>query len=518
MLSDSAIFAEQPLSRLLLIAADNAWTEALCRQLAGAARGADIELRQVARAEDFDAAVAVSPAPTFDAVLYAAADALLPLPTVARRMDAAGATAPLIVLTTTPADVAQTLQAGACAVIEARDGESLLPAIAHEIHAARQRAEHRAVLEQLRASEARFHGLASHLPGMLFHLRYDDATGYRFLYVSEGCQKLFGIAAQEALQAANRLFDAFDAEEKKSLQHALQDSAASGTLLNWEGRTRGRARYKWINLRSLPQRLADGAVEWHGIATNISNSKESEAQLKKSRQQLAELSNHLEVVKEEERERISRDIHDELGSLLVRIKIEVALLAGKLPETAAALRDKAASIESLLDQALATASRVARELRPGILKEFGLAAAIECQAEDFGQRTGIACHVQCDDEVPEPLPEPSPESSLALFRIAQEALTNIAKHAQASRVFLRLHRAAGHIVLEIRDNGRGVSEADMQKPKSFGLRGIRERVASLGGDLSIVAAEQGGTHLIARVPENADATPPTPQEAQRTLF
>lgn len=514
MLSDHAIFAEQPLSRLLLIAADSAWTDALRRQLAGDARGADIELRHVAHAEDFDVAVAVSPAPTFDAVLYAATDAPLPLPAVARRMAAAGATAPLLVLAAAPGDAAQAMQAGACAVIDARAGENLLPAIAHEIHAARQRAAHRAALAELAASEARFHGLASHLPGMLFHLRYDDATGYRFLYASEGCQKLFGIAAQEALQSANRLFDAFDAEEKKSLQHALQDSAAGGTLLNWEGRTRGRARYKWINLRSLPQRLADGAVEWHGIATNISNSKESEAQLKKSRQQLAELSNHLEVVKEEERERISRDIHDELGSLLVRIKIEVSLLAGKLPETAAALRDKAASIESLLDQALATASRVARELRPGILKEFGLAAALECQAEDFGQRTGIACHVQCDDEVPEPLPA----TSLALFRIAQEALTNIAKHARASRVFLRLYRLPGHIALEIRDNGRGIAEADMQKPKSFGLRGIRERVASLGGDFSIVAAEQGGTHLSLRVPDSADAAPPTPQEAQRALF
>ena len=512
MLSDPAIFVEQPLSRLLLIAADNPWADALRRQLAGDARGADIELRHVARAEDFDAAV--SPAPTLDAVLYAATDALLPLPAVARRMDAAGATAPLIVLTTAPADVTQTLQAGACAVIEARDGESLLPAIAHEIHAARQRAEHRAALEKLRASEARFHGLASHLPGMLFHLRYDDVAGYRFLYASEGCQKLFGIAPAEALQTANRLFDAFDVEEKKSLQRALQESANSGRLLNWEGRTRGRARYKWINLRSTPQRLVDGAIEWHGIATNISNSKESEAQLKQSRQQLAELSSHLEAVKEEERERISRDIHDDLGSLLVRLKIEVALLAGKLPPAADGLREKATSIETLLDQALATASRVARELRPGILKEFGLAAAIECQAEDFSQRTGIACHVQCDEE----LTEPAPAIALALFRITQEALTNIAKHAHASRVFLRLHREHGNIALEIQDNGRGIAEVDMQKPKSFGLRGIHERVTSLGGQFAVAAAEQGGTRIALRVPEQPEAESLTQEEVQRTLF
>jgi two-component system sensor histidine kinase UhpB len=116
--------------------------------------------------------------------------------------------------------------------------------------------------------------------------------------------------------------------------------------------------------------------------------------LRGSRQQLAELSSHLEAAKEEERERISRDIHDELGSILVFLKIEAAQLAAKLPADAGKLRDKAHSIENLLNQAMSTASRVARELRPGILKEFGLPAAIECQAEDFTQRFAfpVACN------------------------------------------------------------------------------------------------------------------------------
>jgi signal transduction histidine kinase len=236
--------------------------------------------------------------------------------------------------------------------------------------------------------------------------------------------------------------------------------------------------------------------------------------LRGSRQQLAELSTHLEAAKEEERERISRDIHDELGSILVFLKIEAAHLASKLPEGADRLREKAHSIESLLDQAMSTASRVARELRPGILKEFGLPAAIECQAEDFSQRFGIPCRVQCDEEAI----EPEPDTSLALFRIAQEALTNIAKHAHASLVVMRLRRERGNILLEIRDNGRGISDADMQKPKSFGLRGIRERVLSLAGEFSIGPAEHGGTHIILRVPERAGVEPPSEEELQRNLF
>jgi two-component system sensor histidine kinase UhpB len=255
-------------------------------------------------------------------------------------------------------------------------------------------------------------------------------------------------------------------------------------------------------------------VEWRGIATNITESKENEAELRGSRQQLAELSSHLEAAKEEERERISRDIHDELGSILVFLKIEAAQLAAKLPADAGKLRDKAHSIENLLNQAMSTASRVARELRPGILKEFGLPAAIECQAEDFTQRFAIPCRVQCDEDGI----EPEPDTSLALFRIAQEALTNVAKHAHASLVVMRLSRESGNILLEIRDNGRGISQLDMQKPRSFGLRGIRERVSSLGGEFTIGAAEHGGTHLMLRVPESRASEPPTEEELQRKLF
>ncbi|MFN6961581.1 MAG: sensor histidine kinase, partial [Rhodocyclaceae bacterium] len=169
------------------------------------------------------------------------------------------------------------------------------------------------------------------------------------------------------------------------------------------------------------------------------------------------------------------------------------LLASKLP---AELADKARSIEKLLDQAMSTASRVARQLRPGIRKECGLAAAIECQAEDFAHSTGITCRAQCDEGI-----EADGETSLALFRIAQEALTNIAKHAHASLVVVRLRRENGNIVLEIRDNGRGINECDLDKPKSFGLRGIRERVQSLDGSFHIASAEQGGTLLILKVPE-----------------
>jgi PAS domain S-box-containing protein len=367
-------------------------------------------------------------------------------------------------------------------------------------------------------SDARFRGLAASLPGMVFHLQRTAEGNYRFRYVNEGCQRLFGLKQHELLASARKFFDAFETEDRRALEAALAVSASSGAPLDWAGRLRGR-RGKWVDLRSTPLRGdEDGAdvTNWQGIATNITAVKETEAALRASREQLAELSFHLEAAREQERERIARDIHDELGSLLVRLKIEAALLATKLPTEPPALREKARSIEGLLDQAMGAASRVARELRPGILKEFGLPAAIESLAEDFSQHFGITCRVQCDDDL-----EPDPDTSLALFRIIQETLTNVAKHAHASLVVVRLRRERGSIALELRDNGRGISEADMAKRKSFGLRGIRERVHSLAGEFVIAAGEHGGTHIRLRVPEKRGVEPAAGEETediQRRLF
>ena len=502
--------SRQPLHLLVAAAAD-----AAVARLQAAFAEADklCEFHRIDSADGLRSALADQP---WDAVLYLPGIAALSLPDSLRQIEEMGADLPLILVADPGKEGAMrsAMTAGARDVIDADRLERLIPAVEREVREARHRADHRAALEMLNESQARFDALASNLPGMLFHLRRDAEGGFRFLFVSEGCQKLFGFKQQHLLASASKLFDAFEADKRKSLEQALLESAAKGTLLNWEGHTKGRTRQKWINLRSTPYRLDSGVVEWRGIATNITDSKESEAALRASRQQLAELSTHLEAVKEEERERISRDIHDELGSILVFLKIEAAHLASKLPENADRLREKAHSIEHLLDQAMSTASRVARELRPGILKEFGLPAAIECQAEDFTQRFGIPCRVQCDEDAI----EPEQDTSLALFRIAQEALTNIAKHAHASLVVMRLRRERGNIVLEIRDNGRGISELDMQKPKSFGLRGIRERVLSLAGEFSIGPAEHGGTHIVLRVPETSGIEPPSEEELQRNLF
>ncbi|MBS3934712.1 MAG: PAS domain S-box protein [Sulfuritalea sp.] len=420
---------------------------------------------------------------------------------------------PLIVLAdaTDQRAAMKALRGGAHDIVFLDRLERLPVSVERALRETAQRADHRAALEMLHDSEARFRALATNLPGLVFNLQRDAQGGYRFLYVSEGCVRLLGVSQHELRGAARRFFDTLLATDRRALVEALEESARSGNPLFWEGRLKDGER--WIDMRSLPHRGDAGTVLWTGIATNISGAKNTEAALRESRAQLAALSFHLEAAKEEEREKIARDIHDELGSILVRLKIEAALLASKLP---AELSGKAHSIENLLDQAIGTAGRVARQLRPGILKEFGLAAAIECQADDFAHSTGISCRAQCDEGS-----EPDADTSLALFRIVQEALTNVAKHARATLVVVRLRREPGNIALEIRDNGRGIAERDMEKPKSFGLRGIRERVQGLAGVFHIATAEQGGALLMLKVPERRshEAVPSEPEEAvQQDLF
>lgn len=426
---------------------------------------------------------------------------------------------PFLILTESGEEkaVQRALRQGAHDVFAGLQLERLVPALEREIREARHRSDHRAALEMLRESENRFRALAGNIPGMAFLLAR-DASGDRFLYVSEGGHKLLGLKPHALLTTFGLFVDAIDPEDRACLMTALNDSAERLTVLNWEGRVRARSqqRSKWVSLRSSPLRQPNGDIHWHGVALDVTRSKETETALRKSREQLAELSTYLEAAKEEERERIARDIHDELGSILVALKIEASLLAAKLPAGAEPLKGKARAIETLLDQAMGTASRVARELRPGILKEFGLQAAIECQAQDFAQRTGINCRFRCEDEGIE-LDE---QRALTLFRIVQEALTNVAKHAHASLVVLRLYRDRRHLVLEVRDNGRGISESDISKPRSFGLRGIRERSRSLDGEFLIAASEQGGTHLVLRLPLPHVTVPPSgdDEELQRNLF
>ncbi|HSD39998.1 MAG TPA: ATP-binding protein [Rhodocyclaceae bacterium] len=394
------------------------------------------------------------------------------------------------------AEACKAMQAGAQDCLDYSRIGRLAPVIERERREARMRQERRTALDAMRVNGERFRALAANAPGMLFQMQVTPEGMPQFLYVSEASQMLLGMSAETLLSQDNPLVSVIVPEDRDDFFSALAMSSERHATLNWEGRVMpAGADIKWINLRCSPRELENDTHVWEGVMWNITQSKLAEAELRASREQLAELSNHLQRAKEDERDRIARDIHDVLGGTLVGIKISTSLLAGKMDQGSSQL-ERLRQIEAMLDDAIMTTGRVARELRPGILKEFGLAAAVESHAEDFQHRTGIPCDVLCADHDI----ETSEDAAVALFRTYQEALTNVSKHAGAQHVEVRLMQEGDEIVLEVSDNGRGMKSADLRKPKSFGLRSIRERLDSLGGTMLIHPRNPQGTTVVLRVP------------------
>jgi signal transduction histidine kinase len=402
------------------------------------------------------------------------------------------------------------MRAGAKDYLDKDRLDRLVPAVERELREARIRRERHEAIEAAEDRETRISAIASNIPGMVFQLEHTDDGNLKIDYAGDGAAMLFGVPPAALLEDADLLLQMILPADRDSFLDALARGAERMTTLNWEGRIRvPEGDEKWINVRGSPLQLADGMTRWAGVMLNITHSKEWQAELSASRTQLAELSSYLQRIKEEERERIARDIHDVLGGLLIGIKIEVSLLAGKLTADDK-LSERAKRIGVMLDDAISTSSRVARELRPGILKEFGLAAAIESQAEDFSQRMNMPCRVLCADyDI-----SSSEDTEVAIFRIFQEALTNVAKHARANSVEVRLMQEGDEIVLQVADDGVGITSVAFSKPRSFGLRGMRERVAGLGGTLEIRSGADQGTELVLRVPLGVAQKNPQDEEAR----
>ncbi|MBE0645830.1 MAG: HAMP domain-containing protein [Bacteroidetes bacterium] len=229
----------------------------------------------------------------------------------------------------------------------------------------------------------------------------------------------------------------------------------------------------------------------------------TEEELVHSQELFRNLSRHLQTVREEERKGIAREIHDELGQNLTTLKLHLSLLIEDLPEDTAAPRAKFQAIIEDIDVTIQSVKRLISDLRPGLLDDLGLVAAIEWQAEEFQRRTGIHCDLHIDP----PDISLDADRSTAVFRIFQETLTNIARHAQADRVMITLHADDAAIMLQVRDNGRGISSEDISAPRSFGLMGIRERAHYWGGATEIHGASGSGTTVTVTIPlDHAGAT------------
>lgn len=349
----------------------------------------------------------------------------------------------------------------------------------------------------LRENEERLNRITSNVPGMVFQCfqRVGDDS-LHFSYISSGAKWLLGLDPAGILRTGRALSDFIAPDDLSAFQESLRQSQETLSLWNWEGRiVAGDGAVKWINLRATPRRNGTDACTWDGVAINITDSKASEEKLVSSQNMLRELSAHLESVREEERKRIAREIHDELGQTLTALRMDVSLarlgFGGSDPKLLAQLQ----SMTDLVDRTISTVRHVTSSLRPGAL-DLGVVAALEWLVEEFIAHAGIPCELVLGDgdigldEL----------TATAIFRIVQESLTNIARHAEATQVEITVTRNPGELCFEVRDNGKGFDRNTVASAKSFGVVGMRERVAMLNGKFELDSEPGHGTRVRVCVP------------------
>jgi signal transduction histidine kinase len=298
---------------------------------------------------------------------------------------------------------------------------------------------------------------------------------------------LLGVVALAALLAAWFGSDLFIMRQVKAMTQASRRLAAG------EMSARTGLDYGSSELGQLAQTFDEMAA---ALEQRQAERQRTEMELTRSQELFRSLSTHLQEVREEERTRIARKIHDDLGQAMTALKIDLSWLDKKLPNAQDLIHEKLRSMATLINASIGTVHHVSEDLRPGILDDFGLSAAIEWQSEEFQKRTGIECRASLPpDEI-----ELSKENSTNLFRIVQESLTNVIRHANATEVQINFNEEDGILLLEVADNGRGIAESAISNPKSFGLIGIKERVHSLGGEVEFAGIPDAGTRIIVKVP------------------
>ncbi len=243
--------------------------------------------------------------------------------------------------------------------------------------------------------------------------------------------------------------------------------------------------------------LVDAVAERLGIVIERKTTFED---LAGSREELRSLSTHLQTMREEERTAIAREIHDALGQSLTAMKLDLSWIKNRL-DGQGDLVARAEAMGAMIDSTINTVRRISAELRPDLLDDIGLFAAIEWYAGDFEKRSGIACRVSCDADEP----DLNEKKAINIYRIVQESLTNIIRHANATAVDVDLLMDGDSLTLTIRDNGRGITSEEINNVRSLGLIGIRERALSCGGTIAIDGSSGRGTVVTAHIPLGGDS-------------
>ncbi|MDQ3813369.1 MAG: PAS domain-containing sensor histidine kinase [Armatimonadota bacterium] len=355
---------------------------------------------------------------------------------------------------------------------------------------------HRHSEAAVQASENRFRVFMDNTPALVF---IKDEDG-RYVYLNRALERFIQTPAGELLGKTN--FDRLPEETARQLRQNDLQVLASGQpqqFVEVVPTSDGRLHYEIVV--KFPLTDDNGRRLLAGVAIDFTERKQAEEELARSREQLRALAAHLETAIEAERTHIAREIHDHLGQALTGLKMDLGWLSDRLPSqlpsgTEAPLHRKIQSMSQLIDGTIQAVRQLSSELRPAMLDDLGLEPAIEWQVQHFQDNTGIACAFTWRVDGL----ELDRVRATALFRILQEALTNIARHAGASHVDVRLQEQDGALLLEISDDGCGIKPEAMADVQSLGLVGMRERAHLLGGHVQIRGRPGLGTSVVVTIP------------------
>lgn len=377
----------------------------------------------------------------------------------------------------------------------------LVPAIRRELCEADDRRSRKRAETALAAGEERLKLVARATNDAIWDWDLTTQT----LGWSEGFQVHFGFRPYEVSPGVESWYSRLHPEEKERVI-ATRYAAINGAGERWSDQyrfCRADGAYAHVLDRGYVLRNEEGrAVRAVGALIDLTEQKRAEVEIAAAYERLRDLTVRMERTKEEERKRIARELHDEFAQLLTGLKLDLAALGKQLVKGAATsqpeLIEKLQSMTTLVDDSIQLVRKVASSLRPSILDDLGLVPALQWQAREFEARAGIPCETELSPNLSQR--ELDPDRSTALFRIAQELLTNVMRHAHASRVRLALREESTGLLLEVSDNGRGIAEREYVNPTTLGLRGLQERVALFGGTLHIDGDPETGTTVRAWIP------------------
>lgn len=324
---------------------------------------------------------------------------------------------------------------------------------------------------------------------------------------AESC-RIFGLPPGQSISTA-QLLAYTHADDRARVSNALRDVQA-GKSVDIEHRIAVDGQLRWVHARAAAAGGASDGTGTIGTVQDVTVRREAEEALCRSRQRLRALGAHHEQLVEEERAHIAREIHDELGQYLTTLRMDAAMLEMALVDENPRAGQRLGNMKSLIDEAIQSVRRVASTLRPTAL-DLGLESGIEWLVEDFRERTRIACTLQVCEQG---LPEADDARATLVFRILQEALTNVARHACARSVTITLKQRDGVLELAVHDDGVGFDQRSLRERKTFGLLGMHERAIVFGGSLRIDSAPGRGATVVLSVP--LDSVPMSRDEFPET--